>query len=173
MRKKALVLAAFGLVLLALDIATKWWIQAYIPHVRESMPHYPYGGLGIFSNFHGIEFSITHATNTGAIWGTFTGYPYILLAIRAAVVIGLIGYLLIGKRPRSAIVPLLLVIVGAIGNMVDIFAYGHVIDMFSFRFWGWHYPIFNLADSMIFIGIAWLLVLSFFRKSTQCKSPSG
>ena len=47
---------------------------------------------------------------------------------------------------------------GAIGNVIDRVAYGHVIDFLDFHARGWHWPAFNVADSSI-VGGAMLLVL--------------
>jgi len=53
---------------------------------------------------------------------------------------------------------LALILGGAIGNVIDRVAYGHVIDFLDFHAGGWHWPAFNLADSAIVCGAA-LLVL--------------
>jgi signal peptidase II len=47
---------------------------------------------------------------------------------------------------------------GALGNVIDRIAYGHVIDFLDFHWGGWHWPAFNLADSAIVCG-AGLLIL--------------
>jgi signal peptidase II len=53
---------------------------------------------------------------------------------------------------------LALVLGGALGNVIDRIAHGHVIDFLDFHWRGWHWPAFNLADSAIVIG-AVLLIL--------------
>jgi signal peptidase II len=53
---------------------------------------------------------------------------------------------------------LALILGGAIGNVIDRIAYGHVIDFLDFHWRGWHWPAFNLADSAI-VGGAGLLIL--------------
>ena len=47
---------------------------------------------------------------------------------------------------------------GAIGNVIDRIAYGHVIDFLDFHWRGWHWPAFNLADSAIVAGAALLIL---------------
>ena len=47
---------------------------------------------------------------------------------------------------------------GAIGNVIDRLAYGHVVDFLDFHVGGWHWPAFNMADSAI-VGGAILLVV--------------
>lgn len=53
---------------------------------------------------------------------------------------------------------LALILGGAIGNVIDRLAHGHVIDFLDFHWRGWHWPAFNLADSAIVCG-AGLLIL--------------
>ena len=57
---------------------------------------------------------------------------------------------------------LTLILGGAIGNLIDRIAYGHVIDFLDFHFAGWHFWAFNVADSAITVGAA-LLILDSFR----------
>jgi signal peptidase II len=58
---------------------------------------------------------------------------------------------------------LALILGGAIGNVIDRIAYGHVIDFLDFHVGGWHWPAFNVADSAICIG-AVLFVLDELRR---------
>ncbi len=56
---------------------------------------------------------------------------------------------------------LTLILGGAIGNLIDRIAYGHVIDFLDFHYAGWHFWAFNVADSAISVGAALLIVDSF------------
>jgi signal peptidase II len=112
----------------------------------------------------GIEFSIIHQINRGAAWGVLADFQFPLLILRIALVVALIAYLFFSKKHPTWRIPLTLVVAGALGNIIDYFFYGHVIDMFLFRFWGYDYPVFNVADSAIVIGIFWLFCASFFDK---------
>ena len=58
---------------------------------------------------------------------------------------------------------LALILGGAIGNLIDRLAYGHVIDFLDVYFYGWHWPAFNVAESAITIG-AGLFILDEFRR---------
>lgn len=53
---------------------------------------------------------------------------------------------------------LALILGGAIGNLIDRIAYGHVIDFLDFHWRGWHWPAFNVADSAIVCGAALLIL---------------
>jgi signal peptidase II len=160
------VACAIGLLLFCLDFATKFWVDASIP-LRATHPHfYPYGGVGVYRNFLGTEFSIVHAINLGAAWGAFADLQIPLLILRMTLVAVLIAFVFFWNRQPSWRIPLVLIIVGALGNIIDFFHYGHVVDMFSFVLWGYDYPVFNVADICIVSGISWLFLASFFEKKT-------
>jgi len=162
--KTAGMLALFGALLLLVDLLSKWAIHTYVPLLVESMPLFPYGGIAILPDLFGVEIALVHATNKGAVSGLFSDYQMPLLLLRCALIVGLLVYLAIKRPPRQMRVPLVMIVAGAVGNVIDVFFYGHVVDMMLFRFWGWTYPIFNIADSLICIGVVWLLILSFGQK---------
>lgn len=150
------------------DFLSKYWIANTLPRMLYMFPWYPYGGVGIFQNFLGVEFSLVHATNSGAAWGILAQWQQELLYLRLFLIGGLFMYLFFFNQRRSWQIPLTLILAGALGNVLDFFLYGHVIDMFHFVFWGYNYPVFNIADSAIFLGIAWL-ILSSARSCTHGK----
>lgn len=160
--KMGLYASIIGVFAFGLDFATKFLTQAYLPLSSHQPYLYPYGGIGVFKNFLGIEFSINHATNRGAAWGMFAEYQAYLLVLRIVFVAGLLIYLLFYNKESSKQIPLALIVAGAVGNICDYFLYGQVIDMFHFILWGYDYPIFNVADSVIFVGIVWLFFQSLF-----------
>ena len=53
-----------------------------------------------------------------------------------------------------------MIIGGIIGNLFDRIIYSYVIDFLDFRIFGYHYPVFNLADSFIVIGIIMMIILT-------------
>lgn len=158
-------LVGVGLLVVIVDQLTKGWVSTHLPLVNPSHYWYPYGGIGIFQDIGGIEFSINHMTNTGAAWGIFEHYQLPLILVRIALILGLFIYLLYFNSHRSWVFPLVLIISGAIANVIDYFVYGHVIDMLHFVLWGYDFPVFNVADSAISIGIIWLFLVSSFKKS--------
>jgi signal peptidase II len=174
--KKVLSLAFCALLLFALDAGLKSYIYHNISAMSASMPVYPYGGIAVFHNWHGIDFSIVHVINKGAAWGIFASLQEYLLYARVAIIGGLLSYLCFVKTTTYRKFGLTLITTGAIGNVVDYFAYGHVIDMFYFKFWGYSYPVFNVADSAIFIGIMLLLaeaLLAKWRHGKGSKKPDA
>ena len=102
---------------------------------------YPFGGIGVFSNWGGITFSITHVINKGAALGVFSSLQTWLVYARVCIVSGLFLFLLFGRTTSFRKGCLTLIFAGAVGNVVDYFLYGHVVDMFYFIFWGYSFPL--------------------------------
>jgi signal peptidase II len=136
----------FFLVLLVLDAASKWLALHYIPPFHYGV--YPFGGIGLFS-LGGVTFSLNYIVNTGIAWGLLAGKAGLLFALRAGIILGI--FLFVPKR-----FPIWLILTGAVGNAIDYWLYGHVIDFFHFTFWGYSFPIFNIADACISLGALWL-----------------
>ncbi|HCH68953.1 MAG TPA: signal peptidase II, partial [Colwellia sp.] len=70
----------------------------------------------------------------------------------------------LGKTPKSQTllsIAVALMLSGAIGNLIDRALFGYVIDFLDFHWSGNHFPAFNVADSMIFIGAALIILESF------------
>lgn len=147
-----------GCLVLVLDAATKMWTHRLLPEISSRFFHYPYGGIGIFKDFYGVEFSIVHAINHGAAWGILSGYQKPLLVFRILLISALFIYAVFFNKRKKLWIPFALILSGAFANIIDYFIYGHVIDMFYFVFWGYSYPVFNVADSAIFLGILWVFL---------------
>jgi signal peptidase II len=62
------------------------------------------------------------------------------------------------RTHKRLLLALALILSGALGNVIDRVAYGHVIDFLLFYWQNWYYPAFNVADSCITLG-AILLIL--------------
>lgn len=156
----------FGILVMVVDALTKVFVHLYLPHVSQVPPVYPYGGIPVFENILGVQFSISHMTNTGAAWGAFGDFPAFLLGLRALLIVLLIVYFLF-KAADAYAFPLALIIAGALGNVIDTAIYGHVVDMLQFKFWGYQYPWFNLADTSIFLGVCSLAALTIKQPAAQ------
>lgn len=156
------MLVGMGLFILLVDQLSKALVSHYLPVLDSFLYWYPYGGIGVFKNFGGIEFSINHMTNTGAAWGVFSHYQLPLIILRIGLILGLSIYLFYFNKHSLWQIPLMLILAGAIGNVMDFFIYGHVVDMFHFVFWGMDFPVFNVADSAISLGIGALFIFNWF-----------
>ncbi len=142
--------------LLVFDIFSKVAALHFIPPL--SWGEYPFGGIPIF-HFFGISFSLNLIFNTGAAWGLFSGNPGLLFAFRL-VILSILGiYLYFYQRPFLKNGAIWLVATGALGNALDYLLYGRVVDFLHFTFWGHSFPIFNLADSYITLGVIALLLM--------------
>ena len=133
-----------ALIVIGLDQAVKAWVRAAIP-LDGSWAIWP----GVFQ--------LTHTQNKGMAFSLLPGQT-ILLAI-AAIVVAL--FIVFAQRRIGDKMPLLLGLSlalplgGAIGNLIDRLRHGYVTDLFDFRII--HFPVFNVADAAISIGIALLM----------------
>jgi len=83
------------------------------------------------------------------------------LFIGVAIVVSMVIIAMLVRVPRTdgqAAVALLLVLAGAIGNLVDRVRLGYVVDFVSVHYGTWQFPAFNVADSAISIGAALLIL---------------
>ena len=96
-------------------------------------------------------FYLTYTRNPGAAFGLFAYQTNILIIITILVIVIMTAILLLrptaGKN-RLIKIGMGLVIGGALSNLIDRLQFGLVIDYLDFRIW----PVFNLADTAIFIG---------------------
>jgi signal peptidase II len=156
-QRASIIAILLATIVFLLDFGTKYYVSYHLPLLGPQHMWFPYGGIEVFRNFFGVDFSIVHAINLGAAWGIFSQYQGYLLVGRILLIIGVAVYALFFNKNRNYDIPLALIIAGATANVVDYFIYGHVVDMFYFIFWGYHYPVFNVADSAICVGVAWLI----------------
>jgi signal peptidase II len=112
-------------------------------------------------------FQLTYLRNQGAAFsflsqaGGWQRWFFVGLAVTAS---GLICYWLtrLGKHQRWEAAAWALILGGALGNLIDRVLYGYVIDFLDVYYGEWHWPAFNVADSAITVGVAMLLIDSFW-----------
>lgn len=94
---------------------------------------------------------LTHVHNYAAAFSMFGGMRIPIIIITCIVCIAIIVALII-RKPRSVWqrVALMLVLGGAVGNLIDRIALGYVVDMFQTLFM--NFPVFNIADCVIVVG---------------------
>lgn len=146
------------ILILGADVVLKWYTCHAIPAMSWTHPFYPYGGIPVFKDWFGIDLSLNYVKNKGAAWGMLAEYQEQLLYMRFFVLGALLVYLIMAALPFSKRMGFFLILTGAIGNVIDFFLYEHVVDMFHFTFWGYSFPVFNLADAAIFCGVVLLLL---------------
>ncbi len=100
----------------------------------------------------------TSAHNTGAAFSMFAGGRWIFIALTVIVCAAGIVFLIKKRKKitRLARVAVTLIVAGALGNMIDRIVLGYVRDMIEFRFV--HFAVFNVADSVLCIGAALLII---------------
>lgn len=121
----------------ALDQFFKYWVVANIS-LGDTIPFLP--GL----------LSLSHIHNTGAAFSILEDMRWLLLAITAVSIIGIIIYMVKAKLSVLERTAISFILGGAIGNAIDRILLGYVVDMFNLDFIT--YPIFNIADCFIVIG---------------------
>lgn len=157
-----LLLVIFAILLV--DFVTKYIVHHGVPITMWSAPVYPYGGIPVFQNFLGIDLSINHVTNRGGPWGVVSSHHTSLLILRIFAIFCISIHLLFFNQIKFREIPLCMIIGGALGNVLDSFFYGHVIDMIQFVFWGHPFAVFNVADACISIGVGLMLVQACLHK---------
>lgn len=155
-------------VIVALDLFTKHLILQRF-RLHES--------LTVIPNF----FDLVYVRNYGAAFGLGNGassslVPLLLTAGAIGVFIFVVFYSFrLPVSDRLMQTALHLVMGGAIGNLVDRFRFGYVVDFLDFYVvvggQERHWPAFNIADSAITVGIV-LLMLDMFRKPSQAEEPA-
>ncbi len=131
----ALLLAAC----IAGDQLLKYWVVRHL-EIGQSAAFLP--GLVQLTRLH----------NTGAAWGSFSGSTALLTAVTAVLLVA-VAWLVLKKviRHPLGLCAAMLVLGGGIGNMIDRICRGYVVDMFDLEFMS--YPIFNLADCFVVVGV--------------------
>ena len=103
-------------------------------------------------------FNITCMYNDGAAWSMLSGYRILLIIISIAELIVLYFVFIKGKKLKTIeIIIMGMLIGGIVGNLIDRIVYGYVIDYLDFNIFGYNFPIFNLADSLIVISVGLLV----------------
>ena len=152
--KKNILFAIIATIGVIIDRLTKFLVTSNFT-LKETLPLWP----GVFH--------FTYVTNTGAAFSVFTDGVAWLRWLSFAVSLGLIAFAWFG--PKLSKIEQLgygLILAGACGNGIDRFLFGYVIDFIDFRLI--NFPVFNLADVCINLGIVFLLIAT-FRPSVPSK----
>ncbi|MBB1069755.1 signal peptidase II [Limosilactobacillus sp. RRLNB_1_1] len=99
---------------------------------------------------------LTNLRNTGAAWSLFEGQQ-VFFTIITIIAIVVISYFIWKYRKNGAMLTgLALIMAGTIGNFIDRLVHGYVVDMFETIFI--NFPIFNIADMCLTLGVIWLII---------------
>lgn len=132
-----------------IDQITKWLVVKKM-YLGQSIP--------LIEGF----FFLTSHRNAGAAFGILQGQRLFFILITIIVIIGLVYFLAKGNQKPLVSWALALILGGAIGNFIDRVSTGEVVDFFDVKinlgFFYYDYPIFNVADSALVVGVLIILV---------------
>ncbi len=106
-------------------------------------------------------FNLVLAHNRGVSFGMFSdgsALNVIVLSLLATAIVALLLAWLWRAKSRLVVYGIGLVVGGAIGNVIDRVIRGAVVDFLDVHLGDWHWPAFNVADSAICIGVAFLVL---------------
>ncbi len=141
-----LVMIILTIIFLIIDIVSKLLISNLM-NVHDS--------IIIIEDF----FYLTYVRNTGAAWSMFANKTWLLIIV-SLVIISIIVWYIYKNKPKTKLekIGYSMVLGGAIGNFIDRIVYGYVVDFLDFYVFGYDYPIFNLADILIVVGVILLVI---------------
>lgn len=142
--------------LIGIDQITKFIARKYLA---------PKGSVPIINNF----FSFTYVENQGGAWGTLSGKYWFFICI-TIVALGVLGYLFKDidlKQNTLYSIGLCLLIAGTIGNFIDRIVFKFVTDFIHFNFFGYNFPVFNIADICLTCGVIAIIIKVLFMKEVE------
>ena len=104
-------------------------------------------------------FSIIYTNNTGAAFSILLGKRIFLIVV-AILIIGILLYYIKKNKVdgKLNIIAFSLIIGGSLGNLIDRIVRGYVVDFISIKLGSYNFPIFNVADTLIVVGVFLLLI---------------
>jgi signal peptidase II len=158
-----ILIFAISIPIVLLDQATKLFVQAHMAL---------YESIAVIPNY----FDITYTLNPGAAFSILADAPpwlrlAFLLTMSTTMSIVLIVLIVRSDRVSIYSVAFAIVLGGAVGNLIDrALRSGHVIDFLRAHYYDLNYPIFNVADSAVTIGVSLIILASFFVSDDAPKS---
>lgn len=148
--KRAILAGSALSAALATDVLTKWLILNFVMAPPRTIEITPF-------------LNLTLGFNTGVSFGMFrelfVDRPLVLVGIKMVIVVGILFWAMRTAKPSETI-SLGLIAGGATGNVLDRLRQGAVTDFLDFHVGNWHWPAFNMADTMITIGVVLLIASS-------------
>ena len=101
-------------------------------------------------------FYLTYVQNTGAAWSMLSGHQVFLCLIAAAAIC--VMWVFMQKAKKESKTALAMMIAGAAGNLIDRLMLNYVRDFLHFYPFGYDFPVFNVADCALTIGVILLII---------------
>ena len=162
LRQFAWITPGISILCLSADITTKSWALANL-HPGQLLPFIPW------------ILNLTLTTNIGGAFGLGNQCGWLMTVLAITLSLGLLIYVI--YRERSSNPPsnlerlgLGLVLGGALGNIFDRIVLGQVTDFLSFAFVS--FPIFNLADALIDVGVAIIIFNNWYLHFAKPEKPT-
>lgn len=146
MNKKILLIS---IIVLLFDQLTKTIIEMYLK-INSS--------IKIVKDF----FYITLCHNEGAAWGIFSEYKVVIILFTMIAICLIYHFIYCFKRNKRNDFAFGLLMGGLAGNLIDRILFGYVRDFFDFYLFKYDYPVFNIADIAIVVGVI-LLTIAIFK----------
>ncbi len=153
---------AITLPIILLDQASKLFVRSHMAL---------YESIALIPNY----LDVTYTLNPGAAFSMLAGAPpwvrrAFLLSMSCSAIIVLAVLIVRSARVSVSSVAFALVMGGATGNLIDrAFRGGQVIDFMRAHYYDLNYPIFNVADSAITVGVALIVLSTFFARDDESK----
>ena len=142
MNKRTFIIA---IIILIADQLSKSLVEIYL-NLNES--------LKIINNL----FYITVVHNTGGAWSILNGHSYIFIIASIIALILLVKYMFSFKNNTRNTIAFACLYSGIFSNLADRLFLSYVRDFLDFKIFGYDYPIFNIADIAIVVGVILLII---------------
>ncbi|MCQ6265720.1 signal peptidase II [Fictibacillus sp. WQ 8-8] len=150
-----------ALLVLGLDQVTKWWIVKNM-HYGQS--------ITVIENV----FYITSHRNRGAAFGILQNQMWFFVIITIAVIAAVIYYMQKHAKHQPLLRTALgLVLGGATGNFLDRIIRKEVVDFLDVKISNYNYPIFNVADSALVIGVILIFIQTLMESKNKKENMNG
>jgi signal peptidase II len=162
LRRLSVMVGAVTVPVLALDQLSKFYITTHLAL---------YQTIALIPNL----LDITYTRNPGAAFSLFADLrpefrDIFFFTLSAIAIIVLVLLLSFGSRTATTSIAFALILGGTIGNLIDRAARGNVVDFIYVHRYAFHYPVFNVADSAITIGVALVLIFPWVSPGQQRRS---
>lgn len=136
------ILWGFAIIAIAvvLDQISKWYIVQNFEPFQKNI-------LTVIPGF----FYISHIRNAGAAWGILSGNTFMLVGFTGLVLLAAAVFLCFTNR-LTLTIPIAMIIGGGFGNLIDRIFRNGVVDFLDVYIFGYDFPVFNLADSILVCG---------------------
>ena len=164
--KEIIIYVAVFLALIAIDQITKFYFKN---------KYFEDGTTKIINNF----FYFTYAENTGAAFSFLAGKSWAQLFFKIITAVALVVFTFLTvyffkKKQKWLTVSMIITLSGTIGNYIDRLALNYVRDFISFVFGSYRFPVFNIADVCLVVGVIMISVyLLFLDKDAVFKRKNG